>query len=35
MKIFLTRLKGNKKLVIPDSIFEDYDFGHHEAYIVP
>ena len=28
-------IKDNKKWFIPASIFEDYDFGHHEAYIVP
>lgn len=26
-------IKENKKWFIPASIFEDYDFGHHEAYI--
>ena len=26
-------IKENKKWFIPVSIFEDYDFGHHEAYI--
>ena len=26
-------IKDNKKWFIPASIFEDYDFGHHEAYI--
>lgn len=28
-------IKDNKKWFIPASLFEDYDFGHHEAYIVP
>lgn len=28
-------IKGNKKWFIPASLFEIYDFGHHEAYIVP
>lgn len=28
-------IKENKKWFIPASIFVDYDFGHHEAYIVP
>lgn len=28
-------IKENEKWFIPASIFEDYDFGHHEAYIVP
>lgn len=28
-------IEDNKKWFIPASIFEDYDFGHHEAYIVP
>ena len=28
-------IKGNKKWFIPASLFEDYDFGHHEAFIVP
>lgn len=28
-------IKENKKWFIPASIFEDYDFGHHEAYIIP
>ncbi len=28
-------IKENKKWFIPASLFEDYDFGHHEAYIVP
>lgn len=26
-------IKENKKWFIPASIFEDYNFGHHEAYI--
>ena len=26
-------IKENKKWFIPASIFEDYDFGHYEAYI--
>ena len=26
-------IKENKKWFIPASIFKDYDFGHHEAYI--
>ena len=26
-------IKENEKWFIPASIFEDYDFGHHEAYI--
>ena len=28
-------IKENKKWYIPASLFEDYDFGHHEAYIIP
>ena len=28
-------IKDNKKWFIPASLFEDYDFGHHEAFIVP
>lgn len=28
-------IKENKKWFIPASLFEEYDFGHHEAYIVP
>lgn len=28
-------IKDNKKWFIPASIFKDYDFGHHEAYIAP
>lgn len=28
-------IKENKKWFIPASLFEDYDFGHHEAYIAP
>ena len=28
-------IKENRKWFIPASIFEEYDFGHHEAYIVP
>lgn len=28
-------IKENKKWFIPASLFEDYDFGNHEAYIVP
>lgn len=28
-------IKDNEKWFIPASIFENYDFGHHEAYIVP
>ena len=28
-------IKNNQKWFIPASIFECYDFGHHEAYIVP
>ena len=28
-------IKQNKKWYIPGSIFVDYDFGHHDAYIVP
>lgn len=28
-------IKDNKKWFIPASIFENYDFGHHEAYIRP
>lgn len=28
-------IKENKKWFIPASLFKDYDFGHHEAYIVP
>lgn len=28
-------IKENKKWFIPASIFESYDFGHHEAFIVP
>lgn len=28
-------IKGNQKWFIPGSIFKDYDFGHHLAYLVP
>ena len=28
-------IKEKKKWFIPASIFKNYDFGHHEAYIVP
>lgn len=28
-------IKDNEKWFVPASIFKDYDFGHHEAYIVP
>lgn len=28
-------IKENKKWFIPASLFEEYDFGHHEAYIAP
>lgn len=28
-------IKDNRKWFIPASLFEAYDFGHHEAYIVP
>jgi hypothetical protein len=28
-------IKENSKWFIPASIFEDYDFGHQEAYIIP
>lgn len=28
-------IKGSQKWFIPASIFEDFDFGHHEAYLVP
>lgn len=28
-------IKNNQKWFIPASIFEDFDFGHHEAYLVP
>ena len=28
-------IKQNKKWFIPGSIFLNYEFGHHEAYIVP
>lgn len=28
-------IKDNKKWFIPASLFEDYDFGHHEAFIAP
>jgi hypothetical protein len=28
-------IKDNKKWFIPASILKDYDFGHHEAYLVP
>lgn len=28
-------IKDNKKWFIPGSLFRNYDFGHHEAYIVP
>lgn len=28
-------IKGNEKWFIPASLFEEYDFGHHEAYIAP
>ena len=27
-------IKENKKWFIPASIFKDYDFGHHEAYLI-
>lgn len=26
-------IKGNEKWFIPASLFEEYGFGHHEAYI--
>lgn len=28
-------IKRNEKWFIPASLFEEYDFGHHEAYIAP
>lgn len=28
-------IKGNKKWFIPGSIFLDYNFGHHDAYLFP
>ena len=28
-------IKKNKKWFIPGSLLRDYDFGHHEAYIIP
>ena len=28
-------IKDNQKWFIPGSLFRNYDFGHHEAYIVP
>lgn len=28
-------IKENKKWFIPASLFGDYDFGHHEAFLVP
>ena len=28
-------IKDNEKWFIPGSLFRNYDFGHHEAYIVP
>lgn len=28
-------IKGNKKWFIPGSIFVDYNFGHHDAYLFP
>ena len=28
-------IKQNRKWFIPASIFKNYDFGHHEAYLVP
>lgn len=28
-------IKDNKKWFIPGSLFKDYDFGHHSAYLVP
>ena len=28
-------IKNNQKWFIPASIFKNYDFGHHEAYIIP
>lgn len=28
-------IKSNEKWFIPASLFEDYDFGHHEAYLIP
>ena len=28
-------IKNNKKWFIPASLFEDYDFGHYEAFVVP
>lgn len=27
-------IKDNKKWFIPASLFEDYDFGHHEALLL-
>lgn len=28
-------IKSNEEWFIPASLFEDYDFGHHEAYLIP
>ena len=28
-------IKDNRKWFIPASIFKEYNFGHHEAFIVP
>ena len=28
-------IKNNEKWFIPASLFEDYDFGHHEAFVCP
>lgn len=30
-----TYIKGNKKWFIPASLFKDYNFGHHGAYLFP
>jgi hypothetical protein len=30
-----TYIKGNRKWFIPGSIFKDYNFGHHDAYLFP
>ena len=28
-------IKNNRKWFIPGSLLRDYDFGHHDAYLVP
>ena len=28
-------IKDSRKWFIPASLFEDYDFGHHEAFVIP